>query len=386
MKKILLSLVVLWACTARGYAGSFTLNGISYNETSATEVEVIANNPAYSGAVTIPATVVYNGKTYDVRGIGTSAFKNCTGLTSVVIPNSVTTIGYTSFESCTALTSLNLGEGVMRIDQYAFNSCTALKTLIIPNSVVTIRYSAFQSCTSLITLTLGNQLQTIEYEAFKNCTSLTSVTIPASVTGIGTYAFGDCNKLTTINVDAANATFSSDNGVLFNKAKTILAQCPAGKTGAYSIPEGVAYIYPQAFKACSGLTNLTIPKTTVNILANAFDFCGGLTQLHCKAAAPPTILAATFDYVNKNTCVLYVPAGSINAYKNHQYWGAFFQIAAEPGDGIDSNSGSDPVVLTQYYTLSGKPVQQPQEGNLYVVKELRQSGNKTVRKELKRAN
>ena len=128
--------------------------------------------------------------------IGNSAFRDCTGLTSIVIPNSVTSIGNSAFYGCTRLTSMEIPNSVTSIGIGAFSGCTGLTSIEIPNSVTTIGGYAFRNCTGLTSMEIPNSVTKIGDYAFNGCTGLTSVTIPNSVTTIGEYAFYGCNKLT----------------------------------------------------------------------------------------------------------------------------------------------------------------------------------------------
>lgn len=145
--------------------------------------------------VTIPDTIVE---------IGRSAFENCTGLKTVTIPNSVTQIGSSAFRGCSGLTSVVFSTNITTIESYAFAECTGLKTVTIPDSVVTLETAAFKKCSGLKELNLSNNLTTIEDRTFEGCSGLTSVIIPDSVTTIeGEYtniygAFGDCTNLAKV--------------------------------------------------------------------------------------------------------------------------------------------------------------------------------------------
>src|SRR5262249_44360757 len=115
--------------------------------------------------------------------------------------------------------------------------------------------------------------------AFDRCASLTNVTIGDSVTNIGARAFADCTSLAAINVNIPNMTYSSEDGVLFNKSKTALIQCPAGKAGRYIIPYTVTNIGDSAFLDCTNLTNVTLPNSVTSIADYAFGVCYNLTNL-----------------------------------------------------------------------------------------------------------
>ena len=145
------------------------------------------NVESYYGSVVIPEEVTFMNRTLKVTSIGNEAFYNCTGLTSITIPNSVTSIGNEAFYHCTGLTSVTIPGSVMSIGNQAFCLCRGLTSVTIGDSVTSIGWNAFSSCTSLTSVTIPNSVTNIGREVFYNCSSLTSVTIPGSVTSIGKY-------------------------------------------------------------------------------------------------------------------------------------------------------------------------------------------------------
>ena len=128
---------------------------------------------------------------------------------------------------------------------------------------------------------------------------------PYSVTGIGAGAFNDCTSLTAITVDATNSVYSSVAGVLFNKSQTTLIQCPGGKAGSYSIPNGVTSIGSAAFEYCASLTSVTIPNSVTSIGDGAFMNCTSLTGVYFQGNAP-NLGSSVFDRDN-NATVYYLP-------------------------------------------------------------------------------
>ncbi|GHU60965.1 hypothetical protein FACS189445_2130 [Spirochaetia bacterium] len=221
-------------------------------------------------SVTIPDSVTV---------IGLLAFSNCSSLTTVTIPNSVTSIGGSAFAYCRSLTSVTIPDSVTSIGGGAFDSCSSLTSVTIPNSVTSIGMFAFQFCSSLTSITISNSVTSIGQAVFAYCSSLTTVTIPNSVTTISSTAFYHCSGLTSITVDSGNTNYKSIDGVLFNKAGTTLVQYLEGKTGAYTIPNGVTSIGGSAFAYCSSLTSVTIPNSVISIGQQAFSDCTGLTSV-----------------------------------------------------------------------------------------------------------
>jgi hypothetical protein len=209
---------------------------------------------SYTGtntAVTIPSVI--NGLT--VTDIGTNVFDS-DEVTSVIIPDTVTSIGAGAFANCTALTNVSLPLGLTEIESNAFVNC-GFASITIPDGITNIGASAFWGCEGLTNVTLGSGL-----------------------TNIGQFAFEYC-RLTTINVAADNSVFSSVDGVLFNKTQTTLVLCPGGLK-SYSIPAGVTGIGPNAF-ANPWLTNVIFPDSVTEIGASAFAGCQYLTKVALPA-------------------------------------------------------------------------------------------------------
>ena len=267
----------------------------------------------------------------------------------------VTDLG-TVFKGNTTITSfdeLQYFTGLTNIGDEAFRSCSALTSITIPNSVTSIGQHAFHSCIGLTTVTIPESVTGIGFAAFHQCHSLASVTIPASVTNISGAAFGECSSLSSIVVENGNNTYISENGVLFNKDKTTIICYPAGKEQTeFTIPESVTSIIYDAFSGCSllmsvtipnsmttigkiafqnctGLTSVTIPNSVTGIGDGAFNGCSNLTSVTVEMETPLTIAENTFS--NRTNATLYVPAGCKAAYEAANYWKEFKEIVEYGG-------------------------------------------------------
>ena len=311
------------------FAHDFEAGGIYYKITSSSAPYTVAvtyqgtsyyqYDNEYTGAVNIPATVTYNGKTYSVTSIGDAAFSGCSGLTSVTIPNSVTSIGDNAFYNCSNLATVEInsnailsknytsssslkdifgnqvqkyviGNDVTSIGSSVFYGCTGLTSVTIPNSVTSIGDYAFYNCSGLTSVTIPNSVTTIGDCAFYNCCGLTSVTIPNSVTSIGGAVFCHCSSLTSVTI--GNSVTSIGNGAFID--------C-RGLTSV-TIPNSVTTIGESAFLGCSSLTSVTIGNSVTSIGNGAFENCSGLTSVTIPNSVT-TIGEYAFGYCNGMTSV-----------------------------------------------------------------------------------
>ena len=161
-------------------------------------VKKVGNDDAYfvfgEGNNSVTSITIPNS----VTSIGVAAFYSCTSLTSIIIPNSITSIGVSAFVDCTSLASITIPNSVTRIGNNTFFGCTSLASITIPDSVTSIGNSVFHGCFGLTTLTIPSSVTSIGNSVFSNCTGLTSITIPNSVTSIGNSAFYGCTSLVNV--------------------------------------------------------------------------------------------------------------------------------------------------------------------------------------------
>ncbi len=238
-------------------------------------VEVINDDSyredAFPESITIPAKVRIEGKTYNVISIGDHAFRDCNGLISIKIPNSVSSIGKGAFSYCQSLTSIYIPEGVTSIGSSAFFDCMSLTSIDIPEGVTSIGSSAFYECGSLTSINIPESVTFIGAEAFMVCSSLTSISIPEGITSIGSSTFEGCGSLKSISIPEG----------LTNIGKHAFRYCRSLKS--IDIPESVTSIGELSFSGCTDL-DIVIDNSEDNVEVgrNAFLGCKSVTWLKEK--------------------------------------------------------------------------------------------------------
>ena len=336
------------------------------------------------------------------------AFCNCTGLTSITIPNSVTEIYQGTFSGCSSLETCNLPNSLTYIGLWAFGGCTSLTSIVIPESVAYIDEGAFRECANLSSIKFPqnsniiigqnafistawyeNQLDGIVYigkavykykgtmpentslkikdgtkyispNAFDGCTNLTSIELPDGLTIIGRDSFMGCNHLSSINIPSSivnigHAAFygceelhSVSITSLSAWLSIYLGTEGVGGSTEYSnplyyahhlylngeevkdliIPDDVTIIPSYAFINCEGIEVIKLHKNVTEILSNSFLGCNNIQSIIVYNKRPPKIvsLSTTFDHDIFNSCTLFVPEGSENAYYVADGWKEFKKI------------------------------------------------------------
>jgi len=336
MKKFILSIFfVVLSLVANAYDAE--LNGIYYNldATKLTaEVTDAGHIGSYNGQVTIPETVEYQGVTYAVTSIGKGAFAYGQSLVTVTMGNSITKIGASAFAYCYQLENVYLSDNLNDLGANAFLLCKKLKSIVIPDGVTEIKTSTFSECNNLSTAILPKNLKIIEWDAFSSCKSLTEIVIPESVEYIGSSAFSICESLKSL-----------------------------------SFPKGLQKLNNSVCMGCSSMETVSIPSTVTYIDGNVFDLCTSLKQVYCYVVSIPEIGKDVFDnqyeifnLVDLSNTTLYVPASSLEQYKQTSPWSRFGTILPLPDDtGIETMRLAE-TIYSQYFTIDGKMYEAPRRG------------------------
>ena len=260
MRKLLV-FSVIWLClTLFVKADEVLIDGINYLIRGGV-VGVIAGEEKYKGDIKIPETIVYEGVEYQVTRIEQSAFKDCTELTSLELPESINNAaGF--YSGCTQLVSINLPKGLTEIPMAMFEGCVNLENCKLPDSIKIIAERAFYGCEKLKELKIPSGVETIGSYAFYKCESLQSMEIPDGVQLIGNSHFYLCTNLYSV--------------ILPKDLKAIGSHCFSSCRNLTTVvlPEALKVINEFAFIDCSSLTNIDIPLSVTTIKRSAFSNCG----------------------------------------------------------------------------------------------------------------
>ena len=299
---------------------------------------------------------------------------NCTGLTSISIPSSVTKVFTTAFSGCTGLTSISVDaansaydsrdncnaiirtennaliagcantvipSSVTSIGSYAFSDISGLTSLSIPTSVKKIGNSAFSGCTGLTSISIPYSVTSIGESTFSDCTRLSSISIPSSVTSIGGAAFSGCSSLTSITIPSS--------------VTAIEYYVFLGCTGltSISIPPSVTSIGSGAFSDCTGLNSISIPSSVTSIGSYAFDGCSSNLIIYSESTTPP----ATSSIENKT---VYIPVGTTSCYE--EAWGTsntYIETESETTALHTVKNQHNSSTVSDVYDLQGRPLSCP---------------------------
>lgn len=291
----------------------------SYGSTEVTVKEYTGNDTN----ITLPSTVTYNGKEYQVTAVGSNVLKKLAGTEEIDL-------------------TVTIPEGYTSIEGEAFKNCYGLKTITIPGSVTAINYNAFDGCKNLASVNFAASTQsklTFGIKTFLGCTALNHLELPARVTSVDAGSFQGCTSLTDLTVADGCAAYVAQDGTLFKKnddnSYTLHTYAPASTATSYTVPESVnglpvTSIFRMAFQNNANLTSVTVPAAVTGFQAYAFDNCTNLKKISI-AADSVTLGGGSFTKL---------PAGSVIEVANDAVQAAF-----------------EPANYSTYYTAGNTTVQ-----------------------------
>ena len=235
---------------------------------------------------------------------GSELYLNNFLIKEIKIPNNITNINDYTFCGCRSLTSVTIPDSVTSIGEGAFRNCKSLTSITIPDSVASIGDYTFASCTSLKSITIPDSVTSIGGEAFSGCESLTCITIPDSITSIENYTFDYCTSLTSITIP--DSVTSIGEGA-FNKCTSLTS---------ITIPDSITSIENYTFGYCTSLTSITIPDSVTSIGEGAFRDCTNLTSIAIPDSV--TSIGPAFYGCKSLTCIT-IP-DSITSIENYTFY------------------------------------------------------------------
>lgn len=386
--RLVLMIALLLAVALSASAYDFMVDGIAYNVNSdGTTVTVVQDNqyhPTYSGDIIVPDVVSNDGKDYSVVAIGErafiqcrnltsitmpetlrlidkEAFMECSGLVTIVVPSSVEELNRGAFLGCTSLESVTLPASLEDLNNYLFFGCTGLTAIQLPSSLKHINSSVFDGCASIKEMIIPDSVESINNYAFRNCTSLEEITIGESLKHISKDAFDtNCPKLKKVrwNVIDFDEFQSRDDNPFYilnyfrnnitsfefgNKVRLIPSYICSQFTNLESInlPPSVRSIGDEAFVLCGAVTSLHIPQGVETIGDYSFAQCEALTSIVSDIINPHSVTCSdsAFAMIDKTTCTLYVPKGTLASYQSTAPWSEFLNII-EIGNGDVNMDGA----------------------------------------------
>ncbi|MBO7125218.1 MAG: leucine-rich repeat protein, partial [Bacteroidales bacterium] len=349
------------------------IDGIRYNlDSNALTASVVeywdSGNIYQDSCIIIPENVVYETIKYTVTLIDDGAFSGCYNLTSITIPESVTTI-YLAFDYCTNLKfytgpacffdrdyrrvnnfeSITITEGELSrkgtdFINLSYRTLREIDLSGIEN--IEIPDMAFNNCYKLEKVTFPSQLESIGYKSFAGCTALEGISIPASVTKIDNSAFEDCRSMSKIVFDGSELKASTSN--LETIGKWAFYNCHNLQN--IEIPEGVTSIGDAAFYGCTYLQDLQLPSTLKSLGDNTFALCENLKSMTILAENPPLLYEKSFYNVD-HTIPVSVPESSLKSYEETPYWSEFIHYKSADATAINGISNATSVVIANNQIL-----------------------------------
>lgn len=303
----LLAIVLSLCSVLTTYAETVTtvIDNIKYNlDTVVKTAEVSSNDNSYSGDIVIPGNVTYDGVTYKVTALGFECFYNCRSLTSVTLP-----------------------EGVTTLQTWCFSHCVNLKSVTLPDGLTTLAHGCFYDCRNLTSIVLPNTVTWLGPMCFSRCYSLTDIILPDGITEIGQSCFGDCSSLANI-----------------------------------TLPAGITELGSSCFGGCSSLTSITLPDGITRLGSSCFNGCSSLKSMYVSRKTPFAVYDYIFEGFDKSLCTLYVPTEAVDNYRQADVWKDFMNIKEYNPTGTNNALDNGNVMEASRYSTNGQIMNAPAKG------------------------
>lgn len=304
---------------------------------------------AFKGCTTLNSIILPD----ELKSIGNNAFENCTALQEVVFESEVTAIGEMTFSNCQTLQNITLSQSLTSLGAKAFSECVKLTTITIPDATIAIGAETFYNCISLAEVNLGSNVESIGDRAFEFCSSLDVINTPASVKSIGNKAFSQCHALTKVQLNSGIESIGQQAFSYCKYLTTITLPDTLNSLGSYAfnhceklttaqLSNALTAIETATFANCTNLLSITIPADVTTIGESAFFGCENLSTFNCLATTPPTLGNLALDKYSKTTedyttesgdesvketytvvaigANIYVPTASVDTYKSAAGW------------------------------------------------------------------
>lgn len=353
MTRRLIALIFFCTVLFNTYSADIYYNGIAYDIESLEDMTVIVvpSDNKYSGIITIPSSIKYRDRDFQVRGIDEGAFEDCGYLTtvkinegveylgekafagcerlkSVKLPNSIYSLGEHSFRNCIRLASINIPEGIEKIPDNCFSRCHKLSSINFPKTVTEIGKYAFWQCISLKDVDLHGNIERIYMEAFANCEALTSIVIPTNVKILGRKAFGECSNLHRVILEDSEIPIKMGGERLYNylKIDPVFDLCHITELyfGREIIDDTPYYGGKNDIGGIKELYILCIGPNIRDIRDLDIYDNEELTSIISLTKYPPRV--GRFKNIVYTDCTVYVPEESLDLYKEAPNWNLFWDI------------------------------------------------------------
>ena len=293
---------------------------------------IIINSCAFNKCYNLSSITIPD----NVTSISGQAFNYCYNLTFITIPNSIASINAYAFQHCYNLTSISIPNSVTKIYAYAFQHCYNLTSITIPDSVTSIASDVFGQCYNLSSITIPNSVKSIGAWVFERCYNLTSITIPDSVTSIGKYIFYGCYNLSSITIPNSIASIDTTSAFAYcynlssitipNSITSIGSQAftQCYNLSSITIPNSITSIGSQAFGNCNNLTSITIPNSVTSIEGQAFQYCYNMCFYDFTShTTVPTLSATNVFNGIPSGCEIRVPAALYDEWIAATNWSTY---------------------------------------------------------------